>query len=263
MKRLLVLFLILISSCSTIDYSNYEYLESKLDSSKKVSREVIKTNIQIEQSAFVYETFENEKDLNKIKYPFDGELEDPPFYYSFDKILSKVNKIHNGLISYNKILLSIANEKDELKDNVKEVNESVKVLEIDDNVVNISSILVYRTFDILTKEKRKQLLEELITKNQKYIQVISREMINILNTLEYSLYSSYDRYFYDLYLNQSIENNRKAIELTREYERQKSNIKKLKHFYKTLPSLHKKLLETEDFDYIEFGLDVSNDYSFF
>lgn len=263
MKRILILFIVLISSCSTIDYSNYEYLKTKLDSSKKVSREVIKSNIQIEQSAFVYETFENEKDLNKIKYPFDGGLDNPPFYYSFNKILSKVNKIHNGLISYNKILLSIANEEDDLKDNVKNVNDSVKALEVDDNVVNISSILVYRTFDILTKEKRKQLLEELVTSNQKYIRVISEEMINILNTLEYSLYSSYDRYFYDLYSNQSIKNNRKAIELTREYERQKSNIKKLKHFYKTLPSLHKKLLDTEEFDYIEFGLDVSNDYSFF
>lgn len=254
---------LLITSCSTIDYSNYEYLENKLNNSKKVSQEVIKSNIEIEKSAFVYETLEKEKDLNRIKYSFQGGLDNPPFYYSFNKILSKVNKIHNGLISYSNILIFIASNNDKnISKQIKDVNDSIKELELaDDNVVDISSVAVYKTFTILTQEKREQLLKELIEKNQKYIKIISSKMIDILDTLEYSLYSSYDRYFYDLYTNQSVKNNYKAIELTEKYERQSSNIKSLKKFYSQLPSLHKKLLKEDDFEYIDFGMDLYKDYS--
>jgi len=257
------LVIILLSSCSTLDYSNYKSFKKDLSSSKKVSQQVIKTNIEIEKSAFVYESLANEKDLNKIKYPFGGGLENPPFYYSFNKILSKINKIHSGLIFYSDLLLYLASGNDDLIKDVNKVNNSVKEIVDDDAVVDISTIAVYQTINILTKEKRKDLLKQIINNNQEYIEIISNKVIDILETLELSLYSSYDRYFFDLYTNQSVDNNREAIELSIKYNNTLNKIKKIKKFYSNLPKLHKQLLKEEDFDYIGFGIDLSKDYPTF
>jgi hypothetical protein len=177
-----------------------------------------------------------------------GELENPPLYYSFYELLEKINNIQEVLISYSEILLFLSSGEDEgLKKEIKEIESSINSLELTDNmIIHISSFTIFEGINILTKEKREILLKKIINNNQSNIQIISNYILDIIEQLEFSLYFSYDKLFFDLYLHQSFENNKKAILLTKEYEKQKENLKKLKEFYFSLPNIHSSLLEKED-----------------
>lgn len=263
MRYFIISLIFLLSSCASYDISNYEYFNNELKKSQEVSNEVIKGNKRISQKAFIYDVYYNEKSIDKIKYPFNSKLENPPYYYQFNNILNKVKSVHKGLIDYSNILTSIAtNDFGEVEELSKDVKDSVQNLELTDNQnVNIASFITYKGFTFFTQHKRNTLLEEMITNNQIFIEKISEEMLKILTTLEQSLYLSYDKYYYDLKIyNNEIETIEKIIILTERYEDLKKQIKSVKEFYSQLPQLHKKLLE-DDFDTKDFIIKQVEDYS--
>lgn len=267
MRRLIILLIILLlSSCATYDSSNYENFKKDLKTSKKITKQVININKTLAEKAFIYEVYNKEKSINKLKYSFKSNLENPPFYYSLDK-LDKLIEIHNSLISYSNLLLSIANN--DLK-NIKSLSQNVSKSVNNIEGINkgkyteIASFTVYKSYSILTKKKREELLKETVKKNQKFIEKISEILLLNLQTLHQSVYFAYDKYFYDLKTyNRDIDTIGRIVELTNKYQNIKKDLNKLKSFYKKLPTLHKDLLAEKEASIKEFGMDVYKDYSAF
>jgi hypothetical protein len=258
---LIIATILLISSCSTLPKSSFSGFTKNIKNASSTASMVINENKGISKKAFVQDVLSKEKSLNKIYYPFSGELEDPPYYYRFNKLKKEMKNIHHGLVKYAKTLEFIATgrDKEELK---KLTSSSTSFLGrfTNDKTVGITTTAVYSSLKWMSKEKRKELLIETINKNQELIEKISNELVNITETLENTLHLSYDKYFYDLKENNKIE---KAVNLSEKYKSLRNRLFSLKKFYSHLPEIHNNLKDLKKTNVVEFSMNTYSDYSSF
>lgn len=262
---LIVAIIFLISSCSTIEKTSFSTFKENIKNASSVASSVVVENKKMSKMAFIYSIHSKEKSLDKIYYPFSGELKDPPYYYRFKDLKEKIVDIHRGLIKYAKTLEYIATGRD--KDKLKKLTaSSTSFLNsfTNDKTVGIATTAVYSSLEWMSREKRKKLLVEVIEKNQPIIKEISKKLVGIIQTLESSLHLSYDRYFYDLKSHdRDIDTISKAVELSEKYKRLRNKLSSLKKLYSTIPEAHNNLKNLDSSNIIEFSSKAYSDYTSF
>lgn len=245
MKFIFIAFLsFILLSCSTIDSSNYQQLDSATETLVENSETLLESLSRLEKENYIDAVLKEEKDVYDIKYNQEYERDDIFLdqIYEYNQQLTKIN---NLLKSYTSLLLHIAsNEVSQLEENTTQFFtslQSIQGVEVSNSQIEILS----NVLNEIERNWRADVLEEIIKTNQNLIEQFSEIALEYIDQLEDAVYFIYDKRFADVYENFIIEKSPQSLEylftLNETFRQNINYIQNIRRIYSQISHFHKNI----------------------
>lgn len=260
--RIILFLLILLTSCQTINTTNYEQLESATSTLKKNSTTLLDNLESLERENYVDAVYNDEKDIYEIKYNIENENSEI-FLDQVFEYREQLDKINNLLLSYSSILLAIATEDiSKIQENTMEFISGVRSIEGKPEFNNDQLSVLENLLNEIERAYRLEALERIVDSNQSLIEEFSSIALEYIEQLKELTFLIYDKRFADVYEDYLVEKEkdklRYLLDLNDEYRENVNYLENIKSIYEQLPAFHQNIIyETGFIGYVEH---VSKDY---
>ena len=263
MRKLIIIFvtLMLQFGCTILDPKPFLDFSSAVRSASNSANKALGINYEWERENFIYDVAIGDEDIYLIflDKPLNYKAqfrEGVPFFYTLKDVRDVLNQVNQATIKYIDLLIVLVGDKSVTKKEfdryAKDLNDSMNSViyqlnaDISGEAIPIFSLVATEIVKMVMEGKRKAAIIKVLEGNQPIIEAYSRKCINLVDTVEQSLYHSYAKYFAnaeeELFKLENIlsrrEFVREILNFNEQYIAIVSALGTTRKIYETLPKAH-------------------------